>query len=300
MAEDRHLQPRRRAAVVGVAVAEHDPLDAAERGGGGGRPATIALIPASNIVTRRPRPRSVDVHRLQREAAADEPDAVGDALGVVADRAPLSFAWPLKARVMRCSAVEPAAAACRSGARRWRRRSRRPCARSGRRAVEEVEPVEVEAGVRRLDALVRRAGERALGRPADGDLVAVGDDVLGVEAESACWRRTGRVGADAVGPVGLACRRPGGRPLGRQAAADASRSAGQCLEVGGHGRFGGVRWVLWPCPESTVRPHAQAVPTAGGGRGGRVLRARRLRLRSLAWRSALQRLGDRGGTGSCS
>ena len=192
------------------------------------RPATIALIPASNIVTPPLRVLDqVDVHRLQREAAADEPDALGDALGVVAQRAPLELRL----------AVEGARHALLGG--RARRRQHPDLAREGGAVgvgvlahdlavaqVEEVEPGEVEPREGRLDALERRrAGERALARPVHGDLVAVGDDVLHLEAQVGHGaEELGPVGAHAVGPGGLAPPTRGMTPSGAQAAAIASRS----------------------------------------------------------------------------
>ena len=148
----------------------------------------------------------VDVHRLQREAAAHDPDALGDALGVAADRTALELGL----------AVERARHALLGG--RAERGQQPDLAREGHAvrvgvlhddlAVaqrEEVEAVEVEPRVGRLDALERaRARERAAGRPADRDLVALGDQLLDLEAQvRGAAEELGPPRAHAVGAVGV-------------------------------------------------------------------------------------------------
>ena len=207
MAEDRHAQPGRGAAVVGVRVAEHDPVEAAERAGRGRQAGDHRLDPG--LEHRHAALRildQVDVHRLHREAAAHEPDALGDPLRIAAQRAPLELRL----------AVEGARHALLGG--RARRRQHADLARERGAVgvgvlahdlavaqVEDVEPNEVEPREGRLDALERRrACERALARPVDGDLIAVGDDVLDLEAEVGHGaEELGPVGAHAVGPVRL-------------------------------------------------------------------------------------------------
>ena len=77
----------RDAAVVGVAVAEHDPRDPAELRGGARDRAGHRCTPASNSSTPPPGSDQVHVHGLARQPAADDPDAVGDRLGPGGDQA---------------------------------------------------------------------------------------------------------------------------------------------------------------------------------------------------------------------
>ena len=139
-----------------------------------------------------------------------------------------------------------------------------------------------------------RPGERALGRPVHRDLVALGDDVLHLEAQVGRRAEELRpVGAEAVGTRGLVAEdahHAVGRPRGGDRVQILVR---QRLEVGGHD---GLRGALDHARDSTVPPHAQADPTSGGGaRRARAPRAVAAAApAAVAGRPALQRVGDRG------
>ena len=90
---DRDAEARRGAAVVGVGVAEHDAREPAELGAGEAIELVIALMPASNSEHAVAVADEVDVHRLQREAAAQQPDAVGDRLELAAEPLARPSSW---------------------------------------------------------------------------------------------------------------------------------------------------------------------------------------------------------------
>ena len=81
VAEHRHAERGRDAAVVGVAVAEHDARDPAELRARDARRVRHRLHAGVEQHHAVAVVDEVDVHRLAREAAAHEPDAVGDLLG---------------------------------------------------------------------------------------------------------------------------------------------------------------------------------------------------------------------------
>ena len=89
VAEDRHAEAGRGAAVVGVGVAEHDAVDAAEAARPPRRsPASSSAMPASNSVTPPPSSSIRYTFIVARHAAAQQPHAVGDALRSLLRRQP--------------------------------------------------------------------------------------------------------------------------------------------------------------------------------------------------------------------
>ena len=88
VAQHRHVEEGRHPAMVGMAVAEQDARDPAERGAGGrdgvGHRLDAGVEEHDPVAVAH----EVDVHLLGREAAAHDPDAVGHGLGLGGQAAP--------------------------------------------------------------------------------------------------------------------------------------------------------------------------------------------------------------------
>jgi hypothetical protein len=183
MAQDRHVEVGRDAAVVGMPVAEQDPRDAAQRRAGGGDGARHRLDPRVVEHHAVAVAYEVDVHRLAGEAAAHDPYAVGDGLGAGGDA-------PLDAR----GQVEGLGhARLGRGAQRGQRaelarelgavhvgvdRRDAPVAHA-----HEVDALDVDPSAVGLEAQeAARPGEGGVGAPADRRPVVLGHDVEDVEA----------------------------------------------------------------------------------------------------------------------